>query len=183
MVVFIIAISLPLVLFGLYGLLFLKSTRQIGDSLEQLDHLTFPELEETLQEKERERLYINLLGDQQRAVFTGIEQKGDTTYTYALQIQAIDSVSLKYRIERLVHWKSLPDIQGIAQFNTTSLDGRAWQIQTTTTATAAYRFLDRQAACSVELLFTKVDYRSSQALVKELCKTETKALTPNLRWK
>ncbi|MEM7658631.1 MAG: hypothetical protein AAF399_21075 [Bacteroidota bacterium] len=129
-------------------------------------------------------LYDRILGDGQGGVFVGRAQSNDTTKVYALQFQALDSVSIRYRIERLISWQPLPDLNGIATLDSLSLEKERETIQFKDgTLFSAFRFVDQDKECPLEIYLSKGMFKKIHAMAREICETDTIELTPKLWYK
>lgn len=133
---------------------------------------------------EQELIYKEILGNHQRAAFTGIEKRNDTTFVNALQLKSRDSSSIEYRIESLINWKSKDNIRGIASLDNSCLGSEKWKIKDEEGKTkSAFRFIEDKDDCQIEILISKKDYKNSIAMVRQICKNKTTDLTVKMRYK
>lgn len=133
---------------------------------------------------EGETVYKEIFGNNTLAVFTGIEKINDTTFTNSLQIQIRDSSTIKYRIESLINWKGKKNRIGTAFLDQSSIGSENWKIEDRKgTWHPAYRFIDKQEECEIEIFISKGNYRRSNAIVKETCSAQPKFITVPLRYK
>ncbi|MEM8526528.1 MAG: hypothetical protein AAGG68_17935 [Bacteroidota bacterium] len=180
----IIAISIPLILFGGYYLWIMSAFKQLGESLKDVSEKSIKRKEIKRAKKETDFIYKELLVENRRGNFTGIKKVDEITFTNALQIQAVDSFSIKYRIESLVNWKSKPNIEGLASLDSESIGNKKWEIKDREgNLKSAFRFIDDKKDCQIEILISKEKLNRSISIVKEICKTETKELTPMMNFK
>lgn len=180
----IIAISLPLILFGGYYFWIISSFKQLGESIKETRDKSSERRKIKQKEKEVEFIYKEILVKNKSGTFTGIKKEDEKIFTTALQIQAIDSFSIKYRIESLINWKSKPNIEGIANLDYESIGNRNWQIKDREgNLKSAFRFIEDKPDCQIEILISKEELNQSISIVKEICKTESIELTPTMNFK
>jgi hypothetical protein len=118
-------------------------------------------------------------------VFTGIENRNDTTFTNALQIEVIDSISLTYKIETLNNWIPNENIEGVAILDTGCIGNSRWKIRDEEGVyRPSYRFYSRQGDCEIEIIISKEkDIKRSVAEVREVCPRSVRDLSLLLRYK
>ena len=180
----IIAISIPIILFGGYYFWVISTFKQLGESLKGVSEKSSKKREIKQREKETNLIYKELLVKNKSGAFTGIKREKDITIANALQIQVVDSFSIKYRIESLTNWKSKPNKEGIANLDFESIGNTKWQIKDRDeNLKSAFRFIDNKDGCKIEILISKEKLNESISIVKEICKSETKELTTTMNFK
>lgn len=112
--------------------------------------------------------------------FTGIEKRNDSTFTYALTVKSIESNKIRYRIERLINWKSEPMRYGFAQIDSTSIRTDDWNLRIKDKYLPAFRYLDDNLECPIEILISKA---TGDAIVFEYCSSLKNRLTGVLQYK
>jgi len=176
-----IAILFPILIFGGFYFFSINIMDQFGESIKGITDKTVEKRIKKSLEREKEIVYREILGPNNRATFTGIEERNDTTFTNALQIKSIDSTSIEYRIESLINWKPQKDIVGIAYLDISSLGSEKWDIQNKEgIGKPAFRFIDSKENCQVEILISKKKDPRSISIINEICGKQTKALTVKL---
>jgi hypothetical protein len=164
-------IIIPLVLIGGYYLWSFYIMRQFAVSLTETIKTSHDQKVNARRKEDIELLYIGLLKQAQACTFTGQNTINDTTYTAALQIKALDSFSVSYRIEYLINWKQEKDRTGIAKLDASWLGCQTCYFKDETgKPRLAFRFLDKKVDCTVELLISKDEpLFQSIAMAKEIC--------------
>lgn len=178
----ILVLLIPLILIGGYSVWIAKN---FGKSLKKTSKKIIKRKVEKQKIKDNELIYAAILGNNQTSHFTGIEKKEQTIYTNALLIQSKDSLSIKYRLESLKNWKSKDNIEGVAKLDLTSVGNSRWKIiDKENQLISAFRFLDSEKDCQVEILISKEEYfPKSISVVKEICTEETTRLTMTMNYK
>lgn len=173
---------IPLILIGGYSV---WVARSFGKSLKKTSQKIIKTKIEKRKRTDYKLVYTEILGNNQKSTFTGIEKKKEITYTNALLIQSKDSLSIKYRLEALKNWKSEGNIEGIAKLDLTSVGNSIWKIEDKESQLiSAFRFLDSGKDCQIEILISKEKYfTKSISIVKEICKEETRELTMTMNYK
>ncbi len=180
----IVAISVPILLIGGYYLWTLHVVNQLGESLKKTTEKIIKKQANKRLTKDKELIYKEILGNNQRAIFTGIETRNDTTFTNALQIKSRDSSSIEYRIESLVNWKPRDNKSGIAILDESSIGSEKWKIEIKNGVfKSAFRFVENKNDCTIEILISKRNYKTSTSIVKETCNDKSKLITTKMRYK
>ncbi len=180
----IVAILIPLILFGGYYFWIISSFRQLGNSIKKVGAKSAERRKVKQIENEKALIYREILAKEKIGIFTGIKEVDGKAFTNALLIETVDSFSIKYRIESLVNWKSEPNIEGIASLDNKSIGNKNWQIKDREgSSRSAFRFIDNKEGCQIEILISKEESFKSVSIVKEICNVKTKELTPIMRFK
>ena len=181
---FIVFFSIPIIFICGYYLWVIYISHQFGKSVKKTVDKIIDNREYKRLVNDKDLLYKEILGNNQRATFTGIETRNDTIFTNALQIKSIDSNFIEYRIESLINWKSENDKSGNAKLDESSLGSENWKIANKEgILKPAYRFIENKDDCQIEILISKGNYKVSNSIVKEICKNKTKSITTKLTYK
>jgi len=179
-----VVVLTPIIIIGVYYVVSLFFVYQAANSFGKTvkDYTKRRSIKK--QKEDFEFLYSNLLKKNQRTVFTGVEEKDSIIFTNALSITAIDSFSIKYRIESLRNWKSEDNIEGIATLDTANYNRRIVNFKTATSR-SAFTFFEKKEDCQLEIYISKEKRKESlKALVEERCDNqETKQLTVIMNYK
>ncbi len=175
----------PLVLIGGYYLWSFYIMRQFANSLSETIKKSHNKKVTARRQEDVDLLYTGLLSKSQDCVYTGQNTINDTTYTAALQIKALDSFSISYRIEYLINWKPEKERTGIAKLDTSWLGCQACYFKDETgKPRLAFSFLDKRPDCTIELMISKeTPLFKSVAIAKEICNGELQLETKTLDYK
>lgn len=138
-----IVVGIPLMVLIGYLLFVIIAFKELGESIKRTSKITAERRIKKNLKRDKEVVYREILGQNKKATFTGTEERNDTIFTNALQIKSNDSTSIEYRIERLINWKPLNDIIGIAKLDVSSLGSEKWEFQDKEGIwNPAFRFID-----------------------------------------
>jgi hypothetical protein len=178
-------IIIPLVLIGGYYLWSFFIMRQFANSLADTIKTSHDKKVTARRKEDVELLYTGLLNQAQFCTFTGQKIINDTTYTAALHIKALDGFSVSYRIEYLINWKPEKERTGIAKLDTSWLGCQTCYFKDETgKPRLAFRFLEENAGCAVEILISKeMPLFKSKAVAIAVCNGKEQMATPVLHFK
>ena len=102
--------------------------------------------------------------------FVAVRTNKDSIQEHQLKINSINTESITYSLKYIVNKRSQSEIYGIATIDSLSIGTEEYlAADTNLVYKPAYRFIDANKTCPIEILITKRNLNSANAMVNESC--------------